>query len=262
MFSERQRVRQNIHRLRDALAFEPVRGVLAHGIAENRRGQADAGLVGSALLDLGHRFGLAVDAAEELVRPRLAGLAQAPRARRAPRYRRPARRRRSDLPSSTVRIVAAPPSLLTVSGDMSATMVTPGMSFSESRIATNRGARNCRLSWVSSTTLRLAAEPVADVGGRRIAQHLAGQILRRVEERGRGRRHDGADIGAGPDHLLQAAAERRRIDRRGDHRADFRGEKDPAPARSSLPDRCRRARPDIRARDPWPPSPARARRLA
>ena len=79
---------------------------------------------------------------------------------------------------------------------MSATMVTPGMSFSESRIAAKRGARNCRLSWVSSTTLRLAAEAVADVGRRRVAEHLAGEILRRVQQRSRRRRHHGADIGA------------------------------------------------------------------
>ena len=57
--------------------------------------------------------------------------------------------------SRMVRIVAAPPSLLTVAGEMSATIVTPGMSFSESRIATKRGARNCRLSCVSSTTRAL-----------------------------------------------------------------------------------------------------------
>ena len=52
-------------------------------------------------------------------------------------------------------MVASPPSLFTVVGEMSATIVTPGMSFSESRMATKRGARNCRLSCVSSTTLAL-----------------------------------------------------------------------------------------------------------
>ena len=54
-----------------------------------------------------------------------------------------------------VLIVAKPPSLFTVTGEMSATMVTPGMSLRESRMATKRGARNWRLSWVSSTTLAL-----------------------------------------------------------------------------------------------------------
>ena len=52
-------------------------------------------------------------------------------------------------------MVAKPPSLLTGVGEMSATMLAPGMSRSESRNATKRGARNSRLSWVSSTTLAL-----------------------------------------------------------------------------------------------------------
>ena len=41
-------------------------------------------------------------------------------------------------------------------------------------------------------------------------------------------RHDGADKGAGPDQLLEARLERRRIDRRGDHRPD--------PCMAHLPD--------------------------
>jgi hypothetical protein len=45
--------------------------------------------------------------------------------------------------------------LLTGLGEMSATMLAPGMSRRESRNATKRGARNSRLSWVSSTTLAL-----------------------------------------------------------------------------------------------------------
>jgi hypothetical protein len=50
--------------------------------------------------------------------------------------------------------------------------------------------------------LRLAAEARADVGGRRIAQDPAGEILRRVQQRRRGGRHDGADIASIPHHLL------------------------------------------------------------
>ena len=105
--------------------------------------------------------------------------------------------------------------------------------------------------------LRLAAELVVDVGRRRVAQHLAGQILRRVEQRGRGRRHDGADIAARPDHLLQTAAERGRIDRRGDHRADLRGAGTPDLLDHLGAHRCRRARPDMRGRDPSRPLQAR-----
>ncbi len=54
-------------------------------------------------------------------------------------------------------MVASPPSLFTVVGEMSATMTTPGMSLKVSRIAVKRGARNCRLSWVSNTTFALPA---------------------------------------------------------------------------------------------------------
>jgi len=41
------------------------------------------------------------------------------------------------------RIVAAPPASSTVDGEISATIVTPEIPFSESRIAVKRSARNC-----------------------------------------------------------------------------------------------------------------------
>lgn len=66
-----QRFRQDIHRLWKALAFQPVRAMLAHRVSEDGRGQADACLVGPALLDFGDRGGFAIDATEELVIARL-----------------------------------------------------------------------------------------------------------------------------------------------------------------------------------------------
>src|ERR1700744_5604575 len=33
---------QDVHGLRNAFSLEPIRGVLPHGVAENRRGEADA----------------------------------------------------------------------------------------------------------------------------------------------------------------------------------------------------------------------------
>src|ERR1700733_15800991 len=58
-----------------------------------------------------------------------------------------------------------------------------------------------------------------------LRKHPAGQILRRVQQRGRGRRHDGPNIGAGPNHLLQMARYRRRIDGRYDQCATLRIQK-------------------------------------
>ena len=66
---------------------------------------------------------------------------------------------------------------------------------------------------------RLAPEPALDIRGGRVAEHLARQILRRIEERGRRWRHDRSDVGTVPHDLLKAAAQGRRIDRRSDHRA-------------------------------------------
>jgi hypothetical protein len=43
--------------------------------------------------------------------------------------------------------------------------------------------------------------------------------LRSIQERGCGRRDNGADVAAGPDDFLQARTKRDRIDRRCDHRA-------------------------------------------
>ena len=58
-----------------------------------------------------------------------------------------------------VRIVAKPPSLFTVGGEMSATMVTPGMSFE--RVAHGGEARREELQAVvrQQHDLGLAAEP-------------------------------------------------------------------------------------------------------
>ena len=125
-----------------------------------------------------------------------------------------------------VLIVAKPPSLLTGLGVMSATMVTPGMAFEA--VAHGGEARRQELDLVlrQEHDVGLAAELVVDVGDRRVGQRLAGRVLRRVEERGRRRRHDGADIAAGPHDLLEAVAQRRRIDRRRDDGADLRGEEE------------------------------------
>jgi hypothetical protein len=46
-----------------------------HGVTENRRRETDACLVGAAFLYLLDRFGLAIDAAQELIRSCLAGFA-------------------------------------------------------------------------------------------------------------------------------------------------------------------------------------------
>ena len=54
-----------------------------------------------------------------------------------------------------VLIVAKPPSLLTGLGEMSATMVTPGMVLNVSRMAAKRGARNSMLSCDRMTTFAL-----------------------------------------------------------------------------------------------------------
>ena len=74
--------------------------------------------------------------------------------------------------------------------------------------------------------VRLAAELVVDVGGRRVGERLPGLVLRGVEQRRRRRRHDGADIAARPHDFLEAVAQGRRIDRRGDDAADLGGEKE------------------------------------
>ena len=52
-----QRPGQDVHRLWNTLAFEPVGSVLSHGIAEDRRGKAHAGLEGAAQSNLGNRPG-------------------------------------------------------------------------------------------------------------------------------------------------------------------------------------------------------------
>ena len=108
----------------------------------------------------------------------------------------------------------------------------------------------------------LAAQAAAYVGRRGIAQHLARQVLRGIEQQRGGRRHDGADIAARPDQLLQAAAEGEGIDgRRRPPRRRARGER-PGPARSAGPRRCAPARRDSRARGPWPRATGRAPRPA
>ena len=100
--------------------------------------------------------------------------------------------------------------------------------------------------------LGLAAETRPDIGRRLLPKHLAGQILRRIQQRGRRRRHDRPDIGAGPDHLLRAG-ERRRIDRRDDHRANLRVQRTPHLLDHHGGDRCWLGRPVYSARGPSPP---------
>ena len=90
---------------------------------------------------------------------------------------------------------------------MSATMLAPGMSRGESRNATKRGARNSRLSWVSSTTLALPP-PALDMRARRIAETLPVDVSGAFNSGG-GRCHDRADVAAGPDDVLQASAKGR-----------------------------------------------------
>ena len=106
-------------------------------------------------------------------------------------------------------------------------MVTPGMSFSESRMATKRGASGRDAVLRQEHDIGLAAQPLLYVGGRVVAERLSRQILRGVEQRCRGRRHDGADIDAGPHRLLEDRAERRRIDGRHGDPADILGEELP-----------------------------------
>jgi hypothetical protein len=48
--------------------------MLAHSVPKYGRGEADADLVRTALLDLSHGFGFAVDPAKKLIRPYLARL--------------------------------------------------------------------------------------------------------------------------------------------------------------------------------------------
>ena len=56
--------------------------------------------------------------------------------------------------------------------------------------------------------MALPLRRVADVFRGFVAQHFSRQVLRRIEQGCCRRRHDGADIGAGPDHLLQRRRER------------------------------------------------------
>ena len=68
--------------------------------------------------------------------------------------------------------------------------------------------------------LGAAAQPVADVRRRCVTQHLAREVLRRVQDLGGRRRNHGADIAPAPHELLQAGRQRRRIDGRGDNGTD------------------------------------------
>ena len=110
--------------------------------------------------------------------------------------------------------------------------------------------------------LGLAAERSLDMGARRVAQNLAGEILRGIQQRGRGRRHDGADVAAGPDDFLQARTERRRIDRRCDDPAGLWRRRAIVRARPVWPRHCRRRAGDIAGRDPLRPPPVPDRRPA
>ena len=134
---------------------------------------------------------------------------------------------------------------------MSATIVTPGMSLQ--RIADRDEARREELHAVLRQQHHVgrAAELVADVGRGVVAEHLAGQILRRIEDRRRRRRHHGADIGARPDRPAAAPA-RAPPDRpaASPPRRTARATKSLDLPRLQRRDRCRRPRPRRRARDP------------
>ena len=116
-----------------------------------------------------------------------------------------------------------PPSLSTVAGEMSATIVTPGMC--PQRIAHGGETRCQKLQAVmrQQHDLGLSAKPRANVICRRFRQNFAGQILRRVQHRRRRRRHDRTHIGARAMTFFKARRQRRRIDRRHDHRARLIG---------------------------------------
>ena len=65
--------RKDIHSLGNALAFEPVGSMLPHRISKDWRRQGDASFIGTVgLFDLRDSFRFAIDAAQELIRPRLA----------------------------------------------------------------------------------------------------------------------------------------------------------------------------------------------
>ena len=118
-------------------------------------------------------------------------------------------------------IVAKPPSLLTGLGVMSATMVTPGRAFEAVTHCGKPRRKKLDLILGEQYDVSLAAEVIVDIGDRCVSQRLPRRVLRGVEQGRRRWWHDSADIAARPHDFLQAMAQGRGIDRRGNHRADL-----------------------------------------
>ena len=180
--------------------------MLRHRVAEDRRSQADAGLVGAAVLDLGHRLRLAIDSAEKLIRPCLAGLTQGRQRAQydgiGAQHHIDARVRQQDGAHGCSAAFLVDGQGRYIGDDGGAGNILQG-------IAHRDKARSQKLEIVvgQQDDVGLAAELAPDVFGRRVAEHLACQVLRRVQNRGRRRRNDRSDIGTRPDHLLQAVTE-------------------------------------------------------
>ena len=93
------------------------------------------------------------------------------------------------------------------------------------RIADRHEARSEKLKAVlrQQHDIGAAAEFFLDIGDRRVAQLLTGQILRGVEQRRRWWGNHCADVGSRPHCPLQAYGKRGRVDGRDDDAADLSG---------------------------------------